>query len=148
LCDITLSGRVTRPRGGAIVSGMARAQASKAKQDDAISKLADAGEETLRRLVDFPRRVVVGVLDGAGERMQHVATRLRAVDPLVGRVAELEKRVDSIEKPRKATAQRRKPRSKSRASRKASVVVPVAASTPTGEDPSRGEDDRPANQSG
>ena len=80
---------------------MARKKAqTKTHQGHPISRLADAGEDALRELVDFPVRVVAGILDGVGERLQHVATRLRAVDPLVGRVAALEERLDTIQKPK------------------------------------------------
>jgi hypothetical protein len=77
------------------------------KQDrDAISRLADAGEDALRRLVDLPRRAVVGVMDRVDERLRNVATRLRAVDPLAGRVESVEKRLDSLEKPKQTAARR------------------------------------------
>jgi hypothetical protein len=77
------------------------------RQDgDAISRLADAGEDTLRRLVDLPRRAVVGVIDRVDARLRNVATRVRAVDPLAGRVERLEKRLDSLEKPKQTAARK------------------------------------------
>src|SRR5438552_2462466 len=95
----------------------------RAQDGDVISRLADAGEDALRRLVGFPRRMVVEVLDGVGERLQDAATKLRAIDPLVGRVAALEKRLDSLEKPKKRTARRASTRAKPSTSGRASTAV-------------------------
>jgi hypothetical protein len=79
---------------------------------DVISQLADKGEDTLRQLVDRPRRMVGGALHGLEERLQDVATKLRAIDPLERRVAAIEKRLDALEKPAKATARRPSTRAK------------------------------------
>ena len=77
------------------------------QEKDVIARLADAGEDALRRMVDLPRRTVVRARDDIGERLHDVATKLRAVDPLARRVAELEKRLESLEKPKKRTTARR-----------------------------------------
>ena len=74
---------------------------------DVISQLADKGEDTLRQLVDRPRRMVDGAIHGLEERLHEVATRLRAIDPLERRVNALEKRLDALEKPAKAATARR-----------------------------------------
>ncbi len=103
--------------------GMARTR--KAQESDVIAKLADAGEDALRRLVDLPRRMVVEVMDGVGDRLHDVATRLRAIDPLVGRVAAIEKRLDSFEKPKRTTARRAPTRARSSTARRASRAVAV-----------------------
>lgn len=93
----------TSSMGRAIVPGMAARQ--KATDDrDVISQLADKGEDTLRQLVERPRRMVDGAIHGLEERLHDVATRLRAIDPLERRVAAIEKRLDALEKPAKATA--------------------------------------------
>jgi hypothetical protein len=63
------------------------------------------------------------VLDDVGGRLQDAATRLRAIDPLVGRVAVLEKRLDALEKPKKRTARRASTRAKPSTSRGASTAV-------------------------
>jgi hypothetical protein len=89
---------------------------------DVISRIADVGEDALRRLVDLPRRTVVGVMDGIGERLHDVATKLRSVDPLAHQVAALEKRLESLEKPKKSTARR--------ASRRARPSTASGATTP------------------
>jgi hypothetical protein len=80
---------------------------------DVISQLADKGEETLRHLVDRPRRMMDGAIHGFEERLHDIATRLRAIDPLERRVAAIEKRLDALEKPAGKTAARRSsPRAK------------------------------------
>lgn len=45
-------------------------------------------------------------MDGISEWLHDVATKLQAVDPLARRVAALEKRLESLEKPKKTTARR------------------------------------------
>ena len=89
---------------------LSMARTRKTQDEDFISQVADAGEDVLRRLVDLPRRAVVGVMDGVDERLHDVATKLRAIDPLARRVAALEERLESLEKPKKTTARRRSTR--------------------------------------
>ena len=103
------------------------AETKRTKQDqDAISRLADAGEDALRRLVDLPRRAAVGVMHRLGERLDDVATKLRTVDPLSRRVTTLEKRIDSLERPKKAPARRASTRAKPSTARRASdAAAPV-----------------------
>jgi hypothetical protein len=80
------------------------ARKRRTQDGDAISRLADAGEDALRQLLDWPRRTVVGVKDGMDRQLDDVATKLRAIDPLARRVAALEKRLDLLEKQPKTTA--------------------------------------------
>ena len=81
--------------------------ATKETQDkDVIARIADKGEETLRRLVDTPRRLVGDVRGGVDARLHDLASKLRAIDPLDGRVAALERRLESLEKPAKKTTRR------------------------------------------
>jgi hypothetical protein len=88
-----------------------------------ISQLSDAGEDALRRLFGLPRRIVVGALDGVAERLQDVATKLGAIDPLDGRVTAIERRLDSLEKPKKTTARTASRRAKPSRARKASTAA-------------------------
>jgi hypothetical protein len=98
--------------------------ATKVPQDkDVIARLADKGEETLRRLVDTPRRMVVDVRGGLDARLHGLASKLRAIDPLDGRVSELERRIDSIEKPAKKTTRRTPTRAKPTATRQAGTTA-------------------------
>ena len=101
--------------------------ATKETQDkDVIARLADKGEETLRRIVEVPRRMVGDVRGGVDARLHDLAGKLRAIDPLDGRVAELERRLESLEKPAKKTT-RPTTRSKTTATRRA---VTTAAPKP------------------
>ncbi len=84
----------------------------KTQDTDVISHLADAGEDALRRLVAIPRRIVGGTIDGVLERLHDVATKLRAIDPLDGRVGAIERRLDSLEQPTKTTARSASTRAK------------------------------------
>jgi hypothetical protein len=104
------------------------ARTRKTENPDAISRLADAGEDALRRLVDLPRRTVVGAMDRVAERLDDVTTKLRSVDPLARRVTALEERLDSLEKPKKTTARTASPRAKRSAARGASTAAaPIGA---------------------
>ena len=81
----------------------------------------------LRELVDIPRRKVGEVRDGADARLHDLATKLRAIDPLVARVTELERRVNSLEKSAKQPTRRTTTRAKPTATGQASTP---AAGTP------------------
>jgi hypothetical protein len=118
------------------------ARAKRAQDGDVISRLADASEDALRRLVGFPRRVVVDMMDGVGERLQDAATKLRGIDPLVGRVAALEKRLDSLEKPKTRTARKASTRAKPSASRRARTAAALAEPEPVDHNRGRGDEDR------
>jgi hypothetical protein len=101
------------------------ARRKETREGDIISRLADAGEDALRQLVDLPRRTVVGAIDGAERRLRDAGTKLRAVDPLYGRVVAIEKRLDSIEKPKKAPARRASRRAKPPTARRAHTTVAI-----------------------
>ena len=102
------------------------ARTRRTQDKDVISRIADAGEEGLRRLVDLPRRAVVGVMHGAEERLHEVATKLRTIDPLARRVAALEKRLESLEKPKKTTARRASRRARPPTARRAGTSATLA----------------------
>jgi hypothetical protein len=101
------------------------ARRKQVQEDDIISRLADAGEDALRQLVDLPRRTVVGAIDRAQRRLRDAGTRLRAVDPLYGRVVAIERRLDSIEKPKKAPARRASRRAKPSTARRTPTTVAI-----------------------
>lgn len=77
---------------------------SRSDEKDVISDLAVLGEETIRWVVYLPRRIAAGTMHGVGRRLQGVATKLGAVDPLDGRVGAIEKRLDALEQPKRKTA--------------------------------------------
>jgi allophanate hydrolase subunit 1 len=70
----------------------------KTQDKDVVSRVAGAGEDVLRGLFSLPRRILAATLDGVGDVLHGAATLLGNVDPLDTRVAELEKRLESLEK--------------------------------------------------
>ena len=82
---------------------MTETRTETAQDKDVISLVADVGEDVLRGfsvlLFSLPRRIVAGTLDGVGDVLHSAATVLGEDDPLDTRVSELEKRLDSLEKP-------------------------------------------------
>ena len=77
----------------------------KGTDKDLLTKLADAGEEALNRIVELPggHRMVEGV-NMLRERLDELQTRLRSLDPLERRVTELERRLAALEGKRKPSA--------------------------------------------
>jgi hypothetical protein len=89
---------------------------------DVIARLADAGEEALQRLAELPGgKAVLETMNGVRDRLDDVATRLRALDPLERRVSAIEKRLDSLQSPRKTTARRKTTRAKTPSARRMST---------------------------
>ncbi len=71
-----------------------------------MSRLADAGEEALQRLAELPGgKPMLKAMGDVRDRLDDVAAKLRTLDPLERRVTRIEKRLDSLEKP-KAPARR------------------------------------------
>ena len=85
---------------------------------DLISKLADRGEDVVGKLSDFPAaQRLVEAAGGLRERVDEIQRRLRGLDALERRVAELEKKVDRLSGPPKRTAAK-KPAAKKPAAKK------------------------------
>ena len=101
------------------------AQTKGTNDSDVISRLADAGEDAVRRLIDLPRRMVADAVHGIEERLRDVTARVRALDPLEGRVAAMEKRLESLEKPPSTTARRASTRAKPSTARRARSVAAI-----------------------
>jgi hypothetical protein len=81
------------------------------KQKDVITRLAETGEEALHRLAELPGGPrVVEAANALRDRVDELTKRMRSLDPLERRVAELERRLDALSKPRtrarKPTAKR------------------------------------------
>ncbi len=76
----------------------------KKQQKDVIQRLADSGEEALQKFIaDLPGGTkVVGAANSLFARIDELTKRVRSLDPLEHRVAELEKRLDALTKPPKA----------------------------------------------
>jgi hypothetical protein len=77
---------------------MAQEKQAKTQDKDLITRLADAGEDAIQRLGELPGgKAMVGTANAFKERLDDVAVRIRSIDPLEKRVAQLEKRLDSLE---------------------------------------------------
>lgn len=73
---------------------------------DILTRLADAGEEAIARLTDTPGADrMLGAVTSMRDRMDEMQKRIRGLDDLERRVAELERRLDA-EKAKSATAAR------------------------------------------
>jgi hypothetical protein len=94
----------------------------KQQQKDVIQRLADSGEEALQKFIaDLPGgSKVVGAANSLFARVDELTKRVRSLDPLERRVAELEKRLDALTKPKakpaakRTTAARKTPASRTR----------------------------------
>lgn len=85
---------------------------ARAQEKDLITRLADAGEEAIKRLGEMPGgQRLVDAAHTLRERLEDVQRRLRALDPLERRVTALEKRLAALE--RKQRQPSRRPRAKS-----------------------------------
>ena len=77
------------------------------KQKDLLTRLSDAGEEALSRVAASPATArVIESVGGMRERLDEMQKKLRGLDALEQRVVTLEKRVDELSKPKRATASR------------------------------------------
>ncbi|HEU0304910.1 MAG TPA: hypothetical protein VFR32_10055 [Gaiellaceae bacterium] len=96
---------------------MAQTPKTKGERDFA-ARLAEAGGEAMHKLGDLP--MGKALLDGAQtvrERLDELAARIRAIDPLERRVTALEERLEALEKKAKPAA-RRKPAAKKATAKK------------------------------
>ncbi len=74
---------------------------------DLLAMLADRGEEAIQRLADAPGADrVLGAAQALRDRLDEIQKRLRGIDVLEKRVAELEKRVDALSAPSTPTRSR------------------------------------------
>jgi hypothetical protein len=82
-------------------------QASKTDRD-LVTRLAGAGEEAMQRLGDLPGgKALIDTAQSFRERLDELAARIRAIDPLEKRVTALEERLAALEK--KPAAARKAP---------------------------------------
>jgi TolA-binding protein len=76
---------------------------------DLLTRLADAGEEAISRLQDAPGADrMLGVANSMRDRVDELQKKVRGIDALEKRIAELERRVDQLAKakPRRTPAKR------------------------------------------
>ena len=114
---------------------------TRTQDKDVISRIADSGEDALRRLVDLPRRIVVQAVDDVDERLHDLATKVREIDPLYRRVIEIERRLDALEKAKRTSSRRgstRGRRSTPRTSSVASALEPERGGAQAGNEPEEG----------
>jgi hypothetical protein len=82
----------------------------RAAEKDLLTRLADAGEDALHRLVDFPGgQKAMTAFNDLRTRVDELARKVRGIDALETRVAKLEKEVAALKKA-KAPARRSTPR--------------------------------------
>ena len=75
---------------------MAKAPAQK----DMITRLAEQGEDAFQRIAEaFGGVRFVEAMNGMRERVDDMSKKIRSLDPLEKRVAELERRLDALSKP-------------------------------------------------
>lgn len=94
---------------------MAQTKGTKRPDRDLITRLADAGEDAMQRIGELPGgKALVDTAQTFRERLDDLATRIRAIDPLERRVTQLEARMAALEKkaPRRAARATRKPSTK------------------------------------
>ncbi len=94
--------------------------AQRKQQKDVIARLTETGEEALQRLAELPggaRLVEAGT--ALRDRVDELSKRMRSLDPLERRVAELERRLDQLSGP-KAAAKPRKTAGSRTATKRAS----------------------------
>jgi hypothetical protein len=82
--------------------------AQRKQQKDMITRLAESGEEALQRIAELPGGTrVVDAANALRERVDDLSKRIRSLDPLEKRVAELERKLDELSKSaRKATTRK------------------------------------------
>jgi hypothetical protein len=86
---------------------------------DLLTMLADRGEEAIQRLSDAPGADrLLGAAQALRDRMDEMQKRIRGIDALEKRVAELEQRVDALSAP--STTRKRTTTSKPRTRKPAS----------------------------
>src|SRR2546423_4270216 len=83
--------------------------AQRKQQKDVITRLAESGEEALHRLAELPGGIrVVEAATTLRDRVDDLAKRIRSLDPLEKRVAELERKLNELSKPSRTTTGTRK----------------------------------------
>jgi hypothetical protein len=78
-----------------------------AKRNDLLGRLADLSEEAIQRLSDVPGGDrALGALNALRERTDELQRRVRGLEGLEQRLAELEKHVDELSKSRSSVPSR------------------------------------------
>ena len=101
---------------------------------DLLTMLADRGEEAIQKLSDTPGADrLLGVAQSMRERLDEIQKRVRGIDALETRVAELERRLDELSAPSAAKkTPARKPAAKKPRAKSASSGTKRSSSSRTG----------------
>ncbi len=92
---------------------------AKRKQKDVLARLADAGEEALSRFVSSPGMDrVTGVMTNMKDQVDALASKVRGMDALEKRIADLERKVDRLSKPSGSASRKTATTRKTSSSRK------------------------------
>ena len=84
---------------------------------DLLTMLADRGEEAIQRLADAPGADrVLGAAQALRDRLDEMQKRIRGIDALEKRVAELEQKVEALSAPSTPKRTTSKPRTRKPAS--------------------------------
>ncbi len=80
------------------------------QQKDLLSRLADAGEDAIQRLAKAPGgKSMLDAMNTTRERLDDLQKKVRGIDALEKRVAELERKVAALSKPKPKPAKPPKP---------------------------------------
>jgi phage shock protein A len=78
------------------------------KQKDVITRLAESGEEAFQRIAEVLGGLrFVEAMNSMREGIDDLSKRIRSLDPLEKRVAELERRLDALSKPARSSRTRK-----------------------------------------
>lgn len=106
---------------------MARSQ-KKTKDKPVISRLTDASEGAVHRLGELPGgKSLLKAFSDMLARLDETSTKVRKLDPLERRVAAIEKRLNALEKPKRATTRKKTTKRKPAAPKTASPTTPSPA---------------------
>lgn len=73
-------------------------QAAAQTEKDTIARLADRGEETIRKLAELPGgQRALKAFNDLRERVDDLSRKMRGVDELEARIEALERRVDALD---------------------------------------------------
>jgi hypothetical protein len=97
-------------------------------QKDVITRLAEQGEEAFQRIAELVGGVrFVEAMNGMRDRVDDMSKRIRSLDPLEKRVAELERRLDDLSKP--AASTRKTPAKSTKSTKAATTKRPARKSS-------------------